>query len=337
MPKDLNFFATESFVPVSKLSTFRDGRIYGQDVSSGFAVAALMSDYFDDPKHQNQNKTRDSKGSPAERVLDLCCAPGLKLCAIADLMEESGTVVGVDIAEPRLHITQSIIQKYQLSHLHPRIRVYCCDGTQFGRSLESVDTLFLDSQVYAEELKTRKRKNKSARRREEKKLKLLRDWDKSSDVEGVFIEQFSRVLVDAECSTDGSFKHLQKQLTFRKDSKLSTVQNNHKLDQLVQLQRQLANNGYRLLQNGGVMVYATCSLSTEQNEGVVNWLLSEHPTASIVPLYSPFRSSMVREGGVIGTLRFLPNIKSLSEEPELFGGGFFVAKIQKATNTCTDL
>lgn len=97
------------------------------------------------------------------------------------------------------------------------------------------------------------------------------------------------------------------------------------------------------------MVYSTCSLSEVQNEGVVSWLLKQHAEARVVPVSFasglPESSSLIKEGTLPGTVRFVPNTESYDDSPVtsgdgslvsqsfpngLFGGGFFLAKIQKA-------
>lgn len=87
------------------------------------------------------------------------------------------------------------------------------------------------------------------------------------------------------------------------------------------------------------MVYSTCSLSEEQNEGVVEWLLAEFSDSRIVNVCfvdaQKDHSRLVREGNLDGTIRFLPNVMSKGStsdtphEGNLFGGGFFLAKIKK--------
>lgn len=75
------------------------------------------------------------------------------------------------------------------------------------------------------------------------------------------------------------------------------------------------------------MVYSTCSLSTRQNEEVVSWLLKENESSAfIVPVAFPGAGDAVLEGGVKGTVRFVPNV---CDRGGLFGGGFFIAKIGK--------
>lgn len=312
------FYAVPASVKLSQSECFRSGRVYGMDVSSGAAVAVLMSNKYDADKSTE-------KSDSSRRVLDLCCAPGLKLCMLADMLvhkdDDSSMVVGVDIAPTRLNICKNIIKKYHAAHdAAATIRLYCGDGVTFG----TVDkTLVFDSQVARDESKQagkRKRMNKSARARERKRLKLIAGESSTKQQ----MQLFDRVLVDAECSTDGSLKHIQQQVKKHGVIDNQQLMDEDQLNELVQLQKGLIASGFRLLKPGGTLVYSTCSLSTSQNEGVVQWLLDENKLdATLIELRFPAENFIV-EGSVKGTVRFVP-----SSADAFCGGGFFVAKIAK--------
>lgn len=88
----------------------------------------------------------------------------------------------------------------------------------------------------------------------------------------------------------------------------------------------LDRNGFRLLKPGGTLVYSTCSLSKEQNEDVVSYLLSIEGGAVLQDLWSELTSKNdnikvpCRQGTLQGTCLF---------EPALGTSGLFVAKIWK--------
>jgi 16S rRNA C967 or C1407 C5-methylase (RsmB/RsmF family) len=322
-----------------------------------------MTEQYD----RNPSTTATTEASAAEslRVLDLCCCPGLKLCAIADtiLRQEMlrGVVVGVDVSEQRMAVCKRVLLKYQVqSTIHKpsmeipvRIRLYCNDGTALALMRPNDCNLVFDSVVALQDDAVRsgkrKRMNKSSQARERKRLQETIALDRLAassqepcrDDTGGTWQLFDRVLVDAECSTDGSAVHVQKRLAkeLRQHQEmapssptLSTFRwQEENRDELVVLQRKLASTGFQLLRQGGVMVYSTCSLEEEQNEGVVRWLLGEYPCAKIIPV--DFSCHLKREGTLPGTVQFLPNMDLAQQSMDpgrLCGGGFFLAKIFKS-------
>lgn len=106
---------------------------------------------------------------------------------------------------------------------------------------------------------------------------------------------------------------------------------------LYDLQLGLLSNGFRLLKEGGCLVYATCSLCQRQNEDVVKALLEKEPTAVLEALPcslacerpggAPARPSLLEAEGPRGeqgrycTARFDPATSGTS--------GLFVARLRK--------
>lgn len=88
------------------------------------------------------------------------------------------------------------------------------------------------------------------------------DFVKLEDADGQefsSVSLFDKVLVDAECTHDGSIKHLQKFGTqWGWDTFERRVMNPGRLSSLQRLQRNLLVNGFSLLKPGGTLVYATC-------------------------------------------------------------------------------
>jgi 16S rRNA C967 or C1407 C5-methylase (RsmB/RsmF family) len=290
--------------------------------------------------------------------LEICTAPGLKLCAIADHLLNSAdpsshVVVGVELSEARMSTCKKIVRKYQLGTSNGsngaktavRIRLYQNDGTKFGQ--EPLNLAF-DSVVANEQMShagtKRKRLNKSARAREQKMLSETAHLDRrqnsgsstGDDEDETSLEPFDLVLVDAECSNDGSLVHVQKRCekTLAADvasAAIPLATSRESVKELVLLQRQLLERGFDLLRSGGFIVYSTCSLSQEQNEGVVKWFLQHHARdAQVSKIEFGVNDPLVQQSDSLGSLRFLPNTDSDSLKTErLFGGGFFVARIKK--------
>jgi len=254
--------------------------------------------------------------------------------------------------------------KNKPSSLHSSDRSISTSVTATATSCdEDINTLVFDSGAAIEDMVNRrgkrKRMNKSARGRERKRLRQIqlleragstsKDANEEDNVEqnsNFNMRLFDYVMVDAECSTDGSFRHLKeriKESLYSNRNKNDVRQQHHrednlrltdssKLEELVHLQRKLIASGFRLLKNGGTMSYCTCSLSEDQNEKIVQWLLQTNIDAKLIPIHFPSvqRTKFATEGSLKGTIRFYPNLQQDASSSELLlGDGFFVAKIVK--------
>lgn len=87
---------------------------------------------------------------------------------------------------------------------------------------------------------------------------------------------FDRVLVDAPCSGTGTWR--------RNPDARWRVPEEQGLDNLVSLQARILASAARLVKPGGRLVYATCSLLSEENEEQVAAFLAAHPAFRAVPL-----------------------------------------------------
>jgi len=131
---------------------------------------------------------------------------------------------------------------------------------------------------------------------------------------------YDKVLVDAECTHDGSIKHIQKFEFWGWKTLDRRVLDAERTDNLLQLQLNLLSNGFRLLKTGGSLVYSTCSLTVAQNENVVQRFLSTQPSADLRKI-GLANTWPCRSGGIPKTLRFDPVTSQTS--------GLFVAKFSK--------
>ena len=117
---------------------------------------------------------------------------------------------------------------------------------------------------------------------------------------------YDRVLVDAECSHDGSIRHIEKFQDWGWSTFSEKVMNPERLKSLPALQRGLLENGFRLLKVGGTLVYSTCSLTRSQNEDVVSWFLEKYSPSKVklVPVPVLESSAPCRSGSIKHTYRF---------------------------------
>jgi 16S rRNA C967 or C1407 C5-methylase (RsmB/RsmF family) len=266
---------------------YEDRRVFAMDAASGFAARSLNC-------------------REGDRVLDLCCAPGAKLLCLAEAVGVNGAVDGVDVSEKRLSIARKLLDAHHDPNKAARVRLYKSDGRRFPDERELLyDSRAADS---FEQRGARKRLNKSARQREAKRLKALPEEDCA--------EAYDRVLVDADCTTDGSHAHVQKMVD--KGTSVANVAT-ERCASLIELQAALLRNGFGRLRNGGVLVYGTCSLTKAQNEDVVEAFLREEPAARLMSLEAP---PVAVAGALPGTVRFPAGGET---------SGLFVARLEKIT------
>ncbi|MBW3022614.1 RsmB/NOP family class I SAM-dependent RNA methyltransferase [Candidatus Woesearchaeota archaeon] len=133
-------------------------------------------------------------------------------------------------------------------------------------------------------------------------------------------QKFDKILLDAPCSGIGSI---------RKSLKTIQMWNPDMVKKLAGEQRQLIKTAFSLLKENGTMVYSTCTLEPEENEGVVDYLLKEFDNAKIEKIELNIKRSpaiLEFEGKqydkkIKNCLRIWPQ----DNDSE----GFFIAKIKK--------
>jgi NOL1/NOP2/sun family putative RNA methylase len=139
---------------------------------------------------------------------------------------------------------------------------------------------------------------------------------------GRFIKdfEFDRILVDAPCSGTG---------TIRKSFKTLLIWNPVMIKRLAGTQKQLIESAFNNLKKNGILVYSTCSLEPEEDEGVVDFLIKKYPDAKLQdielnikrsPAILEFEGQRYSEE-VKKCLRIWPQDNDTE--------GFFVAKIKK--------
>ena len=90
--------------------------------------------------------------------------------------------------------------------------------------------------------------------------------------------RFDRVLVDAPCTGTG---------TWRRNPDARTRLSESDLDELVAKQAMILDQAQKLTKPGGKLVYATCSLLGEENEGQVEAFLARYPMFKLREIEAP--------------------------------------------------
>ena len=228
-------FELRAHPPLASLPSFQQGDFYVQDPSTLLAVEALNP-------------------QPGESVLDLCAAPGGKTTLIAQRMQNQGLVQAQDTDKGR----QKLIQENC-----DRLGVTCV-------TIEKNASSSLPSPPPRSARAPRGGESdggEGARRAgEEERSSSSGDFRGESAFLGREVAaRFDRILVDAPCSNTGVMRRrveLRWRIQFAEIDRLKGVQ--------LELLRQAAI----LLKPRGTLVYSTCSLEPEENDGVVQEFLA---------------------------------------------------------------
>lgn len=135
-----------------------------------------------------------------------------------------------------------------------------------------------------------------------------------------FKDKFDKILVDAPCSGMGAI---------RKSPNTPLMWNPNTIKRMAGIQRQLLSTAFDILKENGTLVYSTCTLEPDENEGVINFLLNKYENAKLEKINLEIKRSpaiLEFEGNVYDNevkkcLRIWPQDNDTE--------GFFVAKIVK--------
>ena len=133
--------------------------------------------------------------------------------------------------------------------------------------------------------------------------------------------KFDRVLVDAPCSGTG---------TIRRSLKILAMWGPNMVKKMASQQKQMVASGFESLKPGGTLVYSTCTMEPEEDEGVVSWLLDNYKDAKIEEIKLDIkRSPAITE---FSGEKYNPEVsKCLRIWPQDNDSeGFFICKIRKS-------
>ncbi|MBR3804181.1 MAG: 16S rRNA (cytosine(967)-C(5))-methyltransferase RsmB [Clostridia bacterium] len=133
---------------------------------------------------------------------------------------------------------------------------------------------------------------------------ILRDATESCED---FLNSFDTVLCDAPCSGTGVIKD-------NPDIKLNRTET--AVSALSELQLKILSNVSSYVKNGGELIYSTCSVLTEENDGVIEKFLSKNDNFKVVETKNALNHLKTEFG-----LQFLPHISQ--------GAGFYLCKLKK--------
>ncbi|NTW05519.1 MAG: 16S rRNA (cytosine(967)-C(5))-methyltransferase RsmB [Peptococcaceae bacterium] len=227
----------EGFGGLRGFSLFEQGYFQPQDESSMLAAHAL-------------------KPSPGSLIIDVASAPGGKSTHLAQLVNDQGTIISMDIFPHKLKLIEENIKRLGIT----------CIQTKLG-----------DAREFIGDLK----------------------------------EKADFVLLDAPCSGTGVIRR-------RPDSRWRKQP--EQLPELLKLQREILDNVSEYLKPGGILVYSTCSVLTEENQEQIECFLERHPNFETCSLHGLLPESLFsnKESDYI---QLYPHREGTD--------GFFICRMQK--------
>lgn len=121
----------------------------------------------------------------------------------------------------------------------------------------------------------------------------------STNLRKTFTGYFDKVVIDAPCSGQGMF---------RKDEVAIADWSHAKVLECQSIQREIIRDGYEMLNNGGILVYSTCTFTKEENEVVINEFIEEYPNAKLIEMERLWPHRVKGEG------HFVAKIQKLEDE-----------------------
>ncbi|MBS3162423.1 NOL1/NOP2/sun family putative RNA methylase [Candidatus Woesearchaeota archaeon] len=135
-----------------------------------------------------------------------------------------------------------------------------------------------------------------------------------------FKNKFNKILLDAPCSGIG---------TIRKSYKTIKMWNPQTIKHMSSLQKKLIMNAFEILEEGGTLVYSTCTLEPHEDEAVVDYLLKRYDNAKLEKFSLDLKRGSIAEEfeGETYSSEVKKCLKLWPQDNDT--EGFFVAKIKK--------
>jgi len=131
--------------------------------------------------------------------------------------------------------------------------------------------------------------------------------------------RYDLILCDVPCSGEGMF---------RKDEDAVNGWSVEHVKHCQSVQREILTHAWSMLEDGGLMVYSTCTFNTEENEENVKWLC-ENFDAEVLPVKTmeswPITHSLLKDFNA-PVYRFIPGSHSSNE---IYGEGIFFAVLKR--------
>jgi NOL1/NOP2/fmu family ribosome biogenesis protein len=125
---------------------------------------------------------------------------------------------------------------------------------------------------------------------------------------------FDVIVIDAPCSSSG---------LFRKDKNAIDEWSEDNVNLCSQRQKRIITDTIECLNDGGLLIYSTCSYSKQENENILDWAKENFDLESV-------QISLEDDWGIVETLSDLHNAFGYRFYPDqVKGEGFFIAAFKK--------
>lgn len=201
----------------------------------------------------------------------------------------------------------------------PGMKVLDCCAAPGGKSAHMAELMNDEGEVWANDIHPHKRELiiAQAERLGLKSIRPLlgdaRQLDQALDG-----QTFDRILVDAPCSGLGVIRR-KPDVKWQKDEE--------EIRSLPAIQLAILTAASRLLHQEGVLIYSTCTLTSEENEQVIDAFLTQHPqfTLAAEHMAQAMPGDVSQSLLAPGMLRILPHYYD--------SDGFFIAALKYGTDS----
>jgi 16S rRNA (cytosine1407-C5)-methyltransferase len=141
----------------------------------------------------------------------------------------------------------------------------------------------------------------------------------------MYPEYFDRALVDVPCSMEGRFDI--------SDPKSYGYWSTRKIRELSGVQKWLLRSAISAVKPGGTIVYSTCTLAPEENEGIIDWILAkEKGNVTVEKINIPELETSAALTEWKSRMYDLQTANSVRILPSQLFEGFFIAKLKKTAS-----
>jgi NOL1/NOP2/sun family putative RNA methylase len=136
-------------------------------------------------------------------------------------------------------------------------------------------------------------------------------------------DMFDAIILDVPCSAEGRM-----QFSNERSYGYFSLKN---IEEKAKIQSSMLQSSFDHLVSGWKLVYSTCTLAPEENEGVITDFLAKNPSASVLPIIFEKLSVPVFPGiKTDGKVEFHPDLsKAVRFYPSELTEGFFICLITK--------